>query len=74
MMDTGVVTGFVAGLSIGLGLTFLLRTKGEKDKRPATNKKNEDSSEDEDGEWEDEESESEDGKPLVLQRLSNLIN
>ena len=68
MIDTGMLSGFVAGLSIGLGLTFLLRSKT--DVRPndvrsksdvAKTTKKEEASDDE-GEWEDGETDSDEGK------------
>ena len=62
MIDTGMLSGFVAGLSIGLGLTFLLRSKTDDVadvKRSETSKKVEDP--EDEGEWEDEETDSDEG-------------
>jgi hypothetical protein len=50
MLESGVVTGFVAGLSIGLGFTFLLRSKVKPEQQPESREKNSD----EDQDWETE--------------------
>ena len=65
MVDTGVLSGFAAGLSIGLGLTFLLRKKGDSDKKEKNDpsKKQEGlEADDDEGDWEDDDSETDDGK------------
>ena len=53
MLEAGIVSGFVAGLSIGLGVAFLARRTSDGPEKTTTAAKNDDD------EWEDQETESE---------------
>jgi hypothetical protein len=59
MLESGVLSGFIAGLSVGLGVAFLIRPKlGRPDSDKPVKNRIPDNDEDE---WEDEDTESEEG-------------
>ena len=72
MLEAGAVTYFVAGLSIGIGLTFLSRTKASETVKPEKTKKPDAGNEED--EWEEEETESEEGLAKLFKMFYSVLS